>query len=396
MEIKRIRASNRLSAARVKALVAPGLYEDGAGLRFVIDPDSRRSWALRLTIGGKRTTRRLGAYPGTSLEEARREAEVLRKGAKIGVDTRAEAKRAVGIGVTFREMFEITYQQRQARITNSKAGAQWKSTLAKYAFPSIGDRPVAAIETREVIDLLMPIWFSKPETGKRVLQRMAAVFETAIIRGVRERASPTIGIAAHLGTGHRKVEHQASMPWREVPKFVKFLRTPSPRRHPVTALAFELLILTAGRSGEVRGATWTEIVDGGATWTIPGIRMKGRVEHRVPLPVRCRELLGEARKFSADSHLIFPSPRTGTALSDMVFTKLLRDQGMAVTAHGFRSSFKEWCATVAKVPDEVSEAALAHADTNRVRAAYLRTDLFDERRPLMEAWAEFCGPIQLV
>ena len=257
-------------------------------------------------------------------------------------------------------------------------------------FPVIGNRPVAEITAAEVIEVLKPIWFSKPETAARVLQRIKATFDSAILRGTREKANPCIGITRELGTDHRKVAHHRALAWEAVPAFVRSLRSREMR--PVTRLLFEFLILTAARSGEARGALWNEIDLTARTWTIPasdpvsGRRMKAGAMHVVPLADRAVEILQEARKLH-EGRLVFPGTK-GQPLSDNTLSKLMRDGGVPGTPHGFRSAFKDWAAEIG-VRDEVSEAALAHADRDKVRAAYRRTRYLDERRILMQRWAEF-------
>ena len=385
------RVEKRLSAVRVKAIKEPGKYEDGGGLRLVVDPTGSKRWVMRTTIAGKRVERGLGGFPTVSLEQARERGTAIRKAAKDGVDLKAAEKRQTDRGKTFREMFEITFEQRQKQLSNAKHLAQWPSTMQAYVFPKIGDRPVAEIVTAEIIDVLTPIWFDKPETGKRVLQRIETVFKSAIVRGIRDRASPCIGVAQEFGVQHRDVKHHAAMPWKQVPRFVAWLHTPSPRRNPMTLLCFEFLILTAARSGEARGALWSEIDLETATWEIPKERMKAREPHRVPLSPRCIEILRAARALRPRSALAFEAHKPTKMLSDMTLTKLLRDARIEATAHGFRSSFKIWCAEIAKCQHEVSEAALAHSQKDRVVAAYLRTDFFDERRQIMVTWADHCG-----
>jgi integrase len=223
------------------------------------------------------------------------------------------------------------------------------------------------------------------------LQRVRNVFEAVIVRGERDRASPTTGIATVLGSRQRKTEHHPALPFAEVPAFVARLRSLGGR--PATRLAFEFLILTAARGGEVRFATWDEIDPRAALWTVPAARMKSRIEHVVPLTTRALTILSEARAAYPNSELIFPGAKPGMPLSDMTLTKVLRDTGLGglATAHGFRSSFKDWCAEVAKARDEVSEAALAHTIPDKVRAAYLRTRFLEERRALMQDWADYVG-----
>jgi integrase len=260
--------------------------------------------------------------------------------------------------------------------------------METYAFPIIGSAPVANIDANDVLRVLSPIWFEKPETARRVLQRMEAVFKSAILRGTRTLASPCIGVAQELGTRHRSVKDHVSLPWSEVPDFVRALR--SRRALSSTRIALEFLILTAARSGEVRHASWSEIDLASREWRIPAHRTKTREPHTVPLSNRAMTLLSEVGGGQRAPDLIFPNARS-KPLSDMTLTKLVRDMGYAgrATPHGFRTSFKVWAAEVARVRDEVSEAALGHKAPEKVRAAYLRTEFLNERKPLMEYWSEY-------
>ena len=387
----RVRAANRLSAVKVSKLKEAGLYEDGAGLRLVITDQGVKRWTLRLTINGKRVERGLGVWPSVTLDDARTKADTLRRAAKDGRDARVEEKlHRQTAGVTYREAFNVFFSVRRQQLANGKHVSQWENTMRDYVFPFIGNRPVAAVSSAEILGVLQPIWFTKPETATRVLQRMKAVFDSAILRGSREKANPCIGVTIELGTDHRKVVHHAALAWQEVPNFVRGLQ-----QRPVllsTRLAFEFLILTACRSGEVRGALWQEIDLEHRLWTIPasdavtGRRMKGGVMHVVPLSDRAIQILEVARK-SHQGALIFPGTK-GQPLSDTTLSKLMRDAAIAGTPNGFRSAFKDWAAE-AGVRDEVSEAALAHSDRDKVRAAYRRTRFLDERTELMQRWATF-------
>jgi hypothetical protein len=267
---KRTRAVHRLSALRVKAIKAPGLYEDGAGLRLVVTDKGTKRWDLRVTIRGRRVERGLGVFPDVSLVDARRKAEALRRAAKEeGRDAHREEKhQRLVTGITFAEAFEAFFEVREQQLANPKHIQQWRNTMRDYVFPVIGRRPVSQIMPNEVLTVLQPIWFTKPVTASRVLQRMKAVFDSAILRGTRERANPCIGVTRELGTDHRKVVHHTALPWRDVPSFVRQLRTLA--ASDITKLALEFLILTAARSGEVRGALWQEMNLSGAVWTIPG------------------------------------------------------------------------------------------------------------------------------
>lgn len=391
-EIKsRLRTANRLTALKVAKLKVPGLYEDGAGLRLLVTPVGTKRWVLRMTINGHRVERGLGVWPDVSLDDARTKAAPMRQAAKDGIDIRKDQRRiSKAKGVSFTKAFEDFFAIRKQHLSNGKHVQQWQNTMRDYVFPTIGKRPVADITAGEVIDVLKPIWFEKPETASRVLQRINATFDSAILRGTREKANPCVGISQELGTVHREARHHKALPWRDVPAFVRSLRGSSASE--ITRLLFEFLVLTAARSGEARGALWEEIDFKNATWTIPGLsletgrRMKGRKQHIVPLSDRALEILERAKSLH-DGRLIFSSP-SGQPLSDSTLSKLMRDWDLAGTPHGFRSAFKDWAAEHG-IRDEVSEAALAHTDQNEVRAAYRRTQFLDERRGLMRDWSEF-------
>jgi integrase len=390
---KRTRAAHRLSALKVMKLKSPGLYEDGAGLRLVVTDKGTKRWALRITINGRRVERGLGVYPDVGLDDAREKAAVLRRAAKDGRDVRADDEQKKRSGRTFKEAFEMFFAVRRQQLSNGKHVQQWQNTMRDYVFPKIGRRPVAEVIAAEVIDILEPIWFAKPETASRVLQRLKAVFDSAILRGMRDRANPCIGVSTELGTEHRQIKHHAALPWRDVPAFVHRLRKSGAM--PTTKLVLEFLILTASRSGEARGALWPEIHLERKLWTIPGVdpvtgrRTKSREPHVVPLSCRAVTILDEARKLGRGP-VVFPGTK-GQPLSDSTLSKLMRETKVAGTPHGFRSAFKDWAAE-GGVRDEVSEAALGHADQNAVRAAYRRTRFLDERVDLMQRWSDFvCG-----
>ena len=386
------RQFNRLSAIEVRNFAASGVLADGGGLYLQRVGTGTKSWVFRYRYNGKRREMGLGAAHAVKLSKARAEAAECRRLLLQGedpIEVRRRATKPITV-VTFRDAFETFYGIRSQTLSNAKHRAQWRSTVETYAFPLIGNRPVADVRTAEILDVLTPIWFAKPETGKRLLQRLEAVFKSAILRGHRERASPCIGVAQELGTRHRAVRNHRSLPFVDVSDFLLQLRASASR--VATRLALEWLILTATRSSETRLARWCEVNERTATWTIPAERMKARRSHVVPLPPRCLEILREARAANPGSALIFPGTRPGAPLSDMTFTKVLRDLGFAdrATAHGFRGCFKTWCAEAARARDDVSEACLAHRVRDRVKAAYLHTDFLTERRSLMEAWSDHC------
>ena len=379
---------------------------DGGGLRFRITSAGAKIWIMRYTVQGNQRDISLGPLAKLSLAQARDKAQELRKSVTEGHDPiveRAAEKRsrkavrkaaqqaAPPVVVaddkpTFVSCWKAFWLVKRPQLSNMKHQLQWETTMDTYVLPHIGARPIDEIRPGEIIEMLQPIWHSKEETARRVLQRVEAVFVSAITRELRTRASPCIGVARELGTRRRNQTHHAALPYSEVAGFVERLRL---RKGPLECrLAFEFLILTATRSGETRGATWTEMDLEQCTWTIAAERMKARLEHAIPLSPRAIEILKVARAAHPQGALCFPN-RDGGPLSDMVFTKTLRDMGLGerATAHGFRTSFKTWAAETG-VRDEVSEAALAHADQNEVRAAYRRTTYFEERRTVMQNWAK--------
>ena len=288
---------------------------------------------------------------------------------------------------TFAEAAEQVQEEHKASWENAKHAAQWIQTLRTYAFPHFGTRRVDQVETPDVLRALSPIWLTKPETARRVRQRIGTVLDWAKAAGHRTGDNPVEGVERGLPKQGERAEHHAALPYAEVPAFVADLR--AGERGELARLAFEFLILTAARTSEVLGAEWQEIDDTEALWTVPARRMKKRREHRVPLSARALAILTEAKSLAGDSALIFPG-RSGTKpLSNMVFEMALRRKKLPITTHGFRSSFRDWAAETTNFPREVAEMALAHVVENRVEAAYRRGDLLAKRRDMMEQWATF-------
>lgn len=391
------RTLHRLSSLVIKNAQV-GMHADGGGLYLQVTRTAmgrlNKSWLFRYAVGKRERQMGLGALAEVTLADARLKANECRRERSQGIDP-IEARRqarhlAQAKDMTFRRSFDTFFRTKRQSLANAKHAAQWQSTMETYVFPAIGERPVADIEAREILDLISPLWFQKGETARRVLQRVEAVFKSAILRGYRRRASPCVGVKEELGTRHRAVSNHRALPYAKVPEFVAALR--SSASQPSTKLAFEWLVLTATRSGETRLARWTEMDETAGLWTIPASRMKTKRAHIVPLTKRCLAILKEVRAVHSLADLVFPGSKENTPLSDMTFTKALRDlrYGDQATPHGMRSAFKVWCAEVAKVRDEVSEAALAHTVPEKVRAAYLRTDFLQERKALMASWAKFC------
>ena len=360
---------------------------DGDGLMLEVKSEGSRTWILRLQSNGRRRDYGLGSFKDVSLSDARDKAREYRRQLRAGIDP-LEAKRKAALRLpTFREVARTVHGEHKAGWENSKHKAQWLSTLETYTFPAFGDLPIDTVDTGHVRDALAAIWLTKPETARRVRQRIATVLDYGHSKGWREHPFAMGPVSKALPRQPRKDTHFAAMPFSQVPDFVTRLR----ERVSIGRLAVEALILTAVRSGEIRGAVWAEIDLDGAIWTIPAERMKAGKAHVVPLSpaaVAVFRKAAEYRRLTDD--LVFHGLKRGTPLSDMTLLKALRDMDMPYTVHGFRSAFRDWVAEETTVPGEIAEAALAHAIPNRVEAAYRRTDYLDKRRKLMMAWGSYC------
>lgn len=376
-----------MTTVQVRSLKVAGRYADGNGLYLVVEPSGSKRWLLRTVVQGRRRDIGLGGASLVTLAEAREKALAYRKLARDGGDPLAERRKSQTVVPTFAEAAARVHADHKASWKNEKHAAQWLSTLRTYAIPHLGTRSVDQVETPDVLRALSPIWLTKPETARRVRQRIGTVLDWAKAAGYRSGDNPIDGVAKGLPKQGERDEHHAALPYAEVPAFVGRLR--SSDQGEIARLAFEFLILTAARTSEVLGAKWTEIDEAGALWVVPAARMKAGREHRVPLSSRAIELLHRAKLLSGDSELIFPG-RSGTKpLSNMVFLMGLRRLKVPITAHGFRSSFRDWAAEATNIPRDVAEMALAHAVENKVEAAYRRGDLLAKRRELMQLWAEY-------
>jgi integrase len=380
----------------------PGRHADGGGLHLLVKESGARSWVYRFMLKGQSRDLGLGSAAGAgaiSLADARLAAAALRLKVKAGIDPLQErekqaaealaaAQAAQIAGVTFRAVAEAHMAANENSWRNDKHRQQWRSTLAAYVYPVMGDVPVADITTAPVLTILEPIWAQKPETASRVRGRIETILDAAKARGYRTGENPARwrGHIAQILPARRRLSrgHHRAMPYEAIPAFVSQLRT----RHATAALALEFAILTAARSSEVLGATWSEVDLNKAVWTIPAARMKGGKEHRVPLSPRAVEVL-EALKPLGKPRL-FPSDRGGK-LSNMAMAMLLRRMRLDVTVHGFRSGFRDWAAECTGYAHEVCEMALAHVIGNKAEAAYRRGDLFEKRRRLMADWAAYCA-----
>ena len=390
--------AKELGALEVKRLKAAGWHAVGgvAGLGLEVKPTGARSWTLRVMVGAKRREIGLGAFPEVGLADARDKARATRAEIRDGVDPvekRREARSlrvaAQTAGMTFDQCAAAYIKAHREGWKNPKHAQQWENTLATYAGPVIGAMLVRHVETPHVLAVLEPIWREKTETASRLRGRLESILDWATVRSEREGLNPARW-RGHLDkllpaqSKVSKVEHHAALPWREIGPFMAHLRAAD----GMGARCLEFAILTAARSGEARGATWAEIDMQARTWTVPGTRMKAGKDHRVPLSPAALALLDKLPRIVGND-LVFPAPRGGV-LSDMTLGAVLKRMEVPVTAHGFRSTFRDWAAESTAYPGDVVEMALAHAIGDKVEAAYRRGDLLEKRQRLMNDWAEYC------
>lgn len=381
----------KLTVAQVRN-AKPGRHSDGSGLYLLVKPSGAKSWVLRVQVGGRRRDFGLGAADLVSLAEAREKAREYRKAAKAGLDPVLERKRALRQIPTFLEAAKQYYREVRPSWRNGKHAEQWWKTLEIYAFPMIGSTRVDHIDAPRIQAVLLQIWLTKSETASRVRQRISAVLDYAHGQGWRETETPRAAINSLL----KRIKQPkrgpgfAAIPYADLPPLMTTLRSGEPTSG---RLGLRFLILTAARSGEVRGATWSEIDFENARWNIPAARMKAGDPHSVPLPAEALEILRFARDLTGDrpDRPIFEGMK-GKAMSDMTLGKALRAAGAgAYTVHGMRSAFRDWVAERTDFPGDWAEAALAHTLPNKVEAAYRRTKFVEQRRRLMDAWADYLG-----
>lgn len=390
--------SKEMGALEINRLQDQGLHAVGgvAGLYMQVRGQSK-SWILRVMVGGKRRDMGLGGYPSVTLAMARDKARKAREIIDGGVDPILERERAKS-ALRSAQLSELTFDQatrkfldaRSDEWRNAKHRQQWENTLTTYASPVLGSLQVADVAREHVLSVLEPIWKTKTETASRVRGRIESVLDWASARGYRHGDNPARwrGHLDQLLAKPRKiakVEHHAALGIDEMPAFMSELR----KREGIGARALELVVLTATRSGETRGALWGEIDLVEATWTIPASRMKAGQEHRVPLSKPALELLNAMPRVEG-CDLVFPGAQK-KPLSDMTLTGVMRRMGADAVPHGFRSTFRDWVSERTSYPSDVAEAALAHTIKNKVEAAYRRGDLFAKRAEMMADWATFCG-----
>lgn len=378
------RRKQALTDVQIRKIKKAGRFTDGDGLDLMATQGVagiNRKWVCRLTIKGKRFERGLGPYPEISLAEAREIAMRYRGMARKGIDPRVAT---LSVIPTFAEAAQTVFEINQKAWENEKHRKQWMSTLQTYAFPHIGKKQVDEIEPPSILEVLQPIWLELPETSARVKQRISMVFDWTIAKGYRTH-NPVDAVRRGLSKRKRRVKHMASLPYEELPDFMKWLRGID---RVMASLALEFTVLTACRTGEVINATWGEFDLDNALWTIPAERMKMRTEHRVALSPAAVAILERLKPLS-DGY-VFPSPaKPGKPLGETAMLMFLRRQSYKITVHGFRATFRNWCAEKTGFPTRAVEVCLSHQIKDSAEAAYHRSDYLEKRREIMAAWAGY-------
>lgn len=381
--------------------IGPGVHLDGNGLYLQVTKAGAKSWIFRFQLNKRRREMGLGPLATVPAKEARRRAAEMRVLVAAGVDPIEERQRLADLEaerkrqeaahtVTFRKAAEEYIEANRPGWRNAKHIQQWENTLATYVYPVFGDTPVASVDDAQVLEVLTPIWTTKTETAKRIQGRIENILDAAKARKLRTGENPARW-RGHLDkllpqpSKVAKVRHHPALPYQQMAEFMQALRDVK----GISPLALEFLILTAARSGEVLKATWHEVDTDDRMWIIPGERMKAGKTHRVPLSDAAVAVLKKAEGIKHNDY-IFPSARTGKPMSDMSLTMLIRRLHPGITAHGFRSSFRDWAAEATMYPGDMAEMALAHVVSDKVEAAYRRGDMVERRRQMMQDWAAWC------
>lgn len=391
------RKAAELPPLSINRLKEPGLWAVGgvAGLYLHVNARGARSWILRVVVGDKRRDMGLGGYPDIGVADARQKAREARLKIEQGVDPILLRKQAKSELMAL-QATDKTFEQAAGEYikihadswSNDKHRKQWESTLAAYAFPVVGKLSLRHIRQEHILKILEPIWTTKTETATRVRGRMESILDWAKVKGLRSGENPAAwkGHLDHMlpaPTRLKKIEHLTAVPVREMPGFMVKLRQAA----GIAAQALEFLILTAARSGEVRGITWEEVSLDDALWIVPAERMKMKKEHRVPLSNRAVDILKSQPRIDGNP-LVFPAPR-GSQMSDATMSAVLKRMNVDATVHGFRSSFRDWCGDYTNYPRDLAEQCLAHGADDPVEAAYRRGDALERRREIMNEWSKF-------
>ncbi|WP_174944798.1 tyrosine-type recombinase/integrase [Burkholderia lata] len=393
------RKATELGALAVSKLSKPGKHAVGRvpGLVLQISPTGTKSWLLRVTVGDRRREIGLGPYPAVRLQEAHAKAQATRDEIASGIDP-VLARKEIASRLRASQAFEMTFEEAAKRFIKAKApewknakhGDQWRNTLAEYAYPKIGNLMVRHVARGHIMEILEPMWTTKTETASRLRGRLEAILDWAKVKGFRDDGTNPASWRGNLDKllsapkRTKRVRNHPALPIDQMGAFMEALRaTPG-----VSARCLEFTVLTASRSGEARGARWNEIDMRRGIWSIPAERMKAKKEHRVPLSPAALELLKAIERIE-DQDLVFPSPRSGSVLSDMALLELMRRRDLEATPHGFRSTFRDWAGEHTNYPRELVEVALAHIKVDATEAAYWRGDVLEKRRRMMTDWAEF-------
>jgi integrase len=389
----------RLKDLQIKRLSKSGAYPDGEGLYLQVRDSGAKDWFYRYEVAGKGRKRGLGSYPTISLDQARDDALECRQLRKSGIDPidhfkslEIERDLEKAKSTTFKECAESYIDTHKHGWKDKRHESQWRKSLENYAYPSIGDLPVQSIDIDLVMKVIEPIWFDKTETASRVRQRIENILDWATVRKLRQGDNPALwrGRLDKLLPKRTKVQkpvHFPAMDYRDVPEYFQSLR----KKDGIASGALAFVILTATRSSEARSVAVHEIDKTANTWVIPASRMKADREHRIPLAAEALKILDEMEPFKRSTDdLVFPGLTRGNPVSASSILKIVKKHDSSLTVHGFRSSFRDWCAEMTSYPREVAEAALAHAVKDKTEAAYQRGDLFEKRRKLMDHWAQYC------
>jgi integrase len=388
----------KLTDRTVKTAKA-GYHGDGNGLYLQVTSTGARTWLFRYKVAGKNRWMGLGPVRLVGLADARDAALEAKKQLRTGIDPLTH-KRATRSGRQsnshlFQAVAAEYIEAHKAGWKNAKHGDQWAATLKAYAYPVIGSLDVGAIELDHILRILKPIWIEKSETASRVRGRIESVLDYAVVHDWRSGENPArwrgyLSEVLPAKAKVTKVQHHAALPWKEAPTLWAELRG----HDSISARCLQFVILTATRSGEARGARWNEINLVEKLWTIPEERMKGGKPHRVPLSATAMAVVETMKPLKRKlDDMVFPGGSKGKPLSDVAVSKALHTIRKGLTVHGFRSTFRDWCAEGTACPRDVAEAALAHTNKNKVEAAYFRTDQLEQRKELMTAWARYLEPV---
>jgi integrase len=391
---------NRLSVKKVDNLKAHGWYPDGNGLYLQVSKSGSKSWVYRYQVDGKQKWHGLGSYTKeNSLQVARSSALKCKQLRRDGIDPidhknqiKIDSRLATRSAITFKECAEQFIKSHREGWKNQKHASQWENTLDTYAYPLIGDLPVQAIDGDLVMRVLEPIWFTKTETASRVRQRIENILDWATVKEYRQGDNPALwrGRLDKLLPKRTKVQkpkHFPAMDYRDLPDYFATLRS----KKTIASNALAFTILTATRNGEARSASYSEIDERSNIWIIPASRMKAEREHRIPLSDEAIAIITEMKDYKRPADdFVFTGLRPGRAISEAALLKLVKETHPNLTVHGFRSSFRDWCAEQTSFTREVAEAALAHSLKDKTEAAYQRGDLFEKRRSLMNDWTVYC------